>query len=116
MTLHENMYLYLTATTVVLAVIDWQIAVYVFLAGIGWNYLHMGLLRSALVHTRLPGSYRNFEVDDHSYNNKYLQLVDIGEGLHNNHHAYPNKYNQALVAGELDPAGWIVDKFLKKEL
>jgi stearoyl-CoA desaturase (delta-9 desaturase) len=112
MTLHENMYLYLTATTVVLAVIDWQIAVYVFLAGIGWNYLHMGLLRSALVHTRLPGSYRNFEVDDYSYNNKYLQLIDIGEGLHNNHHAYPNKYNQAYMPGEIDPAGWVINKFL----
>jgi len=110
--LHEDLYTILSVITVLLAVIDWRIAVYVFLAGIGWNYLHMGLLRSALVHTRLPGSYRNFDAGDNSYNNKFLQLVDIGEGLHNNHHKYPSKCNQACIPGEVDPAGWIVEKFL----
>ena len=55
---------------------------------------------------------KNFEVDDYSYNNKYLQLIDIGEGLHNNHHAYPNKYDQAYMPGEIDPAGWVINKFL----
>lgn len=109
--LHSNLYKYLIGASLILLLIHWQLAVYIFLAGIGWNYLHMGLVRSALVHIKLPGSYRNFDVDDQSYNNKYLQLVDIGEGLHNNHHAYPNKYNQACVPGELDPAGWIVKKF-----
>jgi len=112
MLLHEKLYWYLFLVSAVLFLYNWQIAVYIFLAGIGWNYLHMGLIRSALVHIKLPKSYKNFDAGDNSYNNKYLQLIDIGEGLHNNHHQYPNKYNQALMPGEFDPAGWIVEKFL----
>jgi stearoyl-CoA desaturase (delta-9 desaturase) len=110
--LHANLYSYLVTTTAILIVIDWRLAVYIFLAGIGWNYLHMGLLRSALVHIKLPGSYRNYDARDDSYNNKYLQVIDIGEGLHNNHHAYPGLYNQACLPGEIDPAGLIIKKFL----
>lgn len=110
--LHEKLYWYLFLITAVLLLCNWQIAVYIFLAGIGWNYLHMGLIRSALVHIKLPGSYKNYKLEDNSYNNKYLQLLDIGEGLHNNHHQYPNRYNQAINPGEFDPAGWIVNKFL----
>lgn len=114
--LHNNLYKYLFIASLILCLIDWRLTVYIFLAGIGWNYLHMGLIRSALVHIKLPGSYQNYDAKDHSYNNKYLQVVDIGEGLHNNHHAYPNKSNQACLPGEFDPAGWIVDKFFKRQI
>jgi stearoyl-CoA desaturase (delta-9 desaturase) len=94
----------------VAALINWKIAVFVILTGPAWNYLHMILFRVWLVHVKLPGSYQNFDAGDHSYNNKFLQVLDIGEGLHNNHHQYPNRYNQAIKPDEFDPAGWLVDR------
>lgn len=105
----------LTVFMLCLLLLDYQILVYIFLAGIGWNYVHMILFRVWLVHYKLPGSYRNFETKDRSYNNKFIQCMDIGEGLHNNHHAYPNRYDQAVQKGEFDPVGFIVRSLLVKE-
>lgn len=103
------------AIIVVTAVISWKVAVFILLAGIAWNYIHMILIRVWLVHVKLPGSYRNFETPDHSWNNRYLQIIDLGEGLHNNHHQYPSQYNQAMRPGEFDPAAWAIDKFIKEK-
>jgi len=90
------------------AAIDWRLAAFAVLTGPAWNYLHMILFRIWLVHVQLPGSYRNFETTDRSWNNKWIQLLDFGEGLHNNHHQYPHRYNQASRPGEFDPAGLII--------
>jgi len=111
---HNNFPYIISGLLILTSLITWKIPVFVILAGIGWNHLHMGLIRTVLVHTKLPGSYRNFNTNDYSWNNKFLQLIDIGEGLHNNHHAYPRKYDQAIEPDEFDPAGWIVKKFLAK--
>lgn len=94
--------------------ISWKFLVFVVWAGIAWNLIHMVLFRTWLVHVKLPGSYRNFETSDKSWNNKIIQIFDWGEGLHNNHHEYPNKYNQAMKPGEFDPVGWVVMKFFAK--
>lgn len=102
-------WLFIFLTYILLAAfVSWKLAVFVILAGPAWNYIHMILLRVWLVHIKLPGSYQNFSAGDRSYNNRFLQLLDIGEGLHNNHHQYPHRYNQAVRPGEFDPAGWIV--------
>lgn len=92
------------------AIIDWRLSVFAVLAGPAWNYLHMILFRVWLAHAQLPGSYRNFETADRSWNNKWIQILDIGEGLHNNHHQFPQRYNQATAPGEFDLAGQIVKK------
>jgi stearoyl-CoA desaturase (delta-9 desaturase) len=99
---------------ILLSIINWKIAVFLLMAGIGWNYLHMGIIRSTLVHCRLPFSYKNFDINDSSWNNKIIQIIDIGEGLHNNHHMYPKKYNQAVKLNEVDPVGWIIKKVFAK--
>jgi stearoyl-CoA desaturase (delta-9 desaturase) len=113
--MHKN-FVYIISTLLLLTfLINWKIPVFVILAGMGWNSLHMGLFRSVLVHTKIPGSYRNFETSDRSWNNKFLQILDIGEGLHNNHHRYPVRYDQAVESHEFDPAGWIVRKLFSKE-
>lgn len=99
----------LIITILVLYIVEWKLVVFLLLAGITWNYLHMIILRVWLVHVKLPCSYRNYKTDDSSYNNKFIQLIDIGEGLHNNHHKFPSKYNQAMRSGEIDPAGILID-------
>jgi stearoyl-CoA desaturase (delta-9 desaturase) len=95
------------------ALISWKVAVFLLLSGIAWNYIHMILFRVWLVHVKLPGSYQTFDTGDHSWNNRYIQILDLGEGLHNNHHQYPNRYDQAVLPGEFDPAAWVIDKFIR---
>lgn len=95
------------------ALLDWRLAVFVVIAGPAWNYLHMIVFRVWLAHTKLPGSYRNNETTDLSWNNKWIQWLDIGEGLHNNHHRYPQRYDQAVQPKEFDPAAWVIDKLIK---
>lgn len=100
---------------IVAAAIDWRLAVFVVAAGPAWNYIHMILFRVWLVHVKLPGSYRNYNTSDRSWNNRWIQLLDIGEGLHNNHHQWPGQCNQATAPGEIDPAAIVIDKFLKSK-
>jgi stearoyl-CoA desaturase (delta-9 desaturase) len=96
---------------IVSAAIDWRLAMFVIMTGPAWNYIHMILLRVWLVHVKLPGSYRNFDTKDQSYNHRLIHAFDLGEGLHNNHHRYPNRYDQAVESGEFDLAGYVVRKF-----
>ena len=60
---------------------------------------------------KLPGSYRNHNTLDNSYNNTVVNWYLLGEGLHNNHHAEPGNYNQAHAPGEFDLGAWIIKKF-----
>lgn len=101
---------------IVAATIDWRLAAFAVLTGPAWNYLHMIVFRVWLVHVQLPGSYRNFETTDKSWNNKWIQLLDIGEGLHNNHHQYPQRYNQATKSKEFDLAGQCVKIFFAGQI
>jgi stearoyl-CoA desaturase (delta-9 desaturase) len=104
-------YLFFIAYVLIFFVINYKLAVFLALAGVGWNYLHMIVFRVWLAHWRILGSYRNFETNDQSYNHQWIHYFDIGEGLHNNHHRYPNRYDQAVKPGEFDLAGIVVRKF-----
>lgn len=46
--------------------------------------------------------YRNFDTNEDSINNRWLSVVTLGEGLHNNHHAAPGSANNALGENEFD--------------
>jgi hypothetical protein len=48
-----------------------------------------------------PGSRRYLTGDD-SRNTLLLALLSLGEGWHNNHHAYPNSTRQGFRPGEID--------------
>jgi stearoyl-CoA desaturase (delta-9 desaturase) len=93
--------------------IDWKITLFLFLAPAGWSVLHGNIITNFISHWKLPGSYRNFDTNDNSYNNKWIQLLQFGEGLHNNHHHNMRDYNQAVRKDEFDLAAWTIDKFFK---
>jgi stearoyl-CoA desaturase (delta-9 desaturase) len=56
--------------------------------------------------------YRNFETDDHSRNNIWVNLFTVGSGLHNNHHADPGNYYCVQKPGEWDVWGLFIKHFL----
>jgi stearoyl-CoA desaturase (delta-9 desaturase) len=57
--------------------------------------------------------YRNYNTDDSTYNSLFWQLITMGEGLHNNHHAKPNLWNTAIKKYEFDIASWFI-RLLRK--
>lgn len=87
--------------------INYTFAIYFILAPVGWN-----LLLSALVtlgcHMKLPFGYRNYDLDDNTHNNLFVQLVILGDALHNNHHKYPNNFDTKTFKFEFDLAGKII--------
>jgi stearoyl-CoA desaturase (delta-9 desaturase) len=70
------------------------------------------LLLNVVSHMRKYG-YRNFELGDESTNVWWLAALTMGEGWHNNHHAYPNSARSGLMKGEID-LSWSVLKFLNQ--
>jgi len=96
--------------------IDWQFSLFFVILPAGFSLFFANLTTNYLSHIKLPGSYRNYETTDHSYNNKWVQAFQGGEGLHNNHHKRPSDYNHAHNKDEWDPAAWTIEQmFIAKE-
>jgi stearoyl-CoA desaturase (delta-9 desaturase) len=51
---------------------------------------------------------RPFETRDESRNNPLVALVGLGEGNHNNHHAFPRSARHGLQRWQLDPTWWLI--------
>lgn len=65
----------------------------------------MGPLHGAIVNwCSHKYGYINFESKDTSTNLMRLDLLMMGEGLHNNHHKFPSRPNFGVKRGELDPS------------
>lgn len=52
--------------------------------------------------------YRNFDTKDGSTNSWIYNIMTLGEGLHNNHHAYPNRWYTAVKWYEIDLLGRVI--------
>ncbi|MBY0407228.1 MAG: fatty acid desaturase, partial [Rickettsiales bacterium] len=89
--------------------------------GAALGFLWGGLTRLFLVHhvtwsinsiCHLWGG-RTYETDDKSRNNWLFGLLALGEGWHNNHHAFPVSARHGLKWWQLD-ISWIVIRALEK--
>jgi len=52
---------------------------------------------------------RPFRSGDHSANNPAVALLSLGEGWHNNHHAFPTSARHGLMWWQFDPS-WLIIK------
>ncbi len=83
-----------------------------FLSGMFWG----GLVRSFLVLNATQSinslghlfGRQPFRSNDRSTNNAFVSLVTLGEGWHNNHHAFPSSAIQGLRWWQLDPQAWCI--------
>lgn len=108
---HRHYYKIWVIIALISASISWKFLFLYTLPLIGFYIIGSGLFVNWLSHTKLPGSYRSFETSDNSYNNKWIHLYTMQEGLHNTHHRYPSRYNQAIDKNEFDFSGWVIEKF-----
>jgi stearoyl-CoA desaturase (delta-9 desaturase) len=112
--IHKNYFLIWIMLSTLAYVIDWKLLVYGLLAPAGWSLLQSNVIGNLFNHLKIPGSYQNFDTKDQSWNNKWVQFFQVGEGLHNNHHYNMKIYNQAMMNGEYDPAAVIIERYFIK--
>jgi stearoyl-CoA desaturase (delta-9 desaturase) len=112
---HQNYYNIWLILFAFSLLVSWKFLFLFTLPLIGLFILSSGLYINVLSHLKLPNSYRTYNTTDNSYNNKWMHLYTLQEGLHNNHHKFPQKYNQAFNKGEFDFSGWMIEKFFDIE-
>jgi stearoyl-CoA desaturase (delta-9 desaturase) len=56
---------------------------------------------------------RPFRTGDNSRNNVLVALLTLGEGWHNNHHAFPTSARHGLTAWQPDPSAWVLVLFTR---
>ena len=56
---------------------------------------------------------RPFRSGDHSANNAAVALLSLGEGWHNNHHAFPTSARHGLFWWQFDPS-WLLIRLMEK--
>lgn len=74
--------------------------------------LYTNTIINILCHSS-PLGYRNFHTPDQSNNSKIIMWLMYGCGLHNNHHANASSYTLKVRPDEIDPLGFIINKFFK---
>lgn len=91
-----------------LALADWQIPVFLISIPSVLSF-HLAGLVNTMCHR---SGDRDFDTDDHSYNNRWVNLITLGSGLHNTHHAHPNRWDNRTREGDIDLPAVIIEKFL----
>lgn len=100
-------------TFLVLTALNWKLSVFC-IAGAGVLHFHIEGAVSTICHLPRYGS-QDFLTNDQSRNIRGLfNIIFLGTGLHNNHHAFPHSYHYAIKKGDFDLAKYIVPLFVKK--
>lgn len=107
--IHDHYYKIWAALTVVTLLINWHITLFLLALPSLIFHVELNVWVNCVGHS---WGYRNFETDDQSRNNQWVQTFSLGEGLHNNHHANAQLYDFAVKRGESDISAWFIDKFL----
>jgi stearoyl-CoA desaturase (delta-9 desaturase) len=88
----------------------WTVAIASLVAGV--ISLNIPLLLNVICHIPRLGS-RNYATDDDSVNVWWMSVLTLGEGWHNNHHAFPNSARAGIKSHEIDLC-WLKLCALKK--
>lgn len=88
----------------------WQVAALNLLAGV--MVLQIPLMLNVICHIPKLG-YKNFATTDDGVNVWWVGLLGLGEGWHNNHHAYPGSARNGMKPLEFD-LSYIVISSLKR--
>lgn len=100
-------------TFLLLLAVDWRFAVFCMM-GAGALHFHVEGAVSTFCH--LPNYGRqDYETGDESRNIRGIfNILVMGTGLHNTHHAFPRSYHYALREGDFDLAKYVLPIFISK--
>jgi sn-1 stearoyl-lipid 9-desaturase len=105
---HKYYFTILVLTYVLLGLIAWQLPVFLISMS-SLITIHSAGLVNSMCHRY---GYRNFKTKDLSTNNTIINILTLGSGLHNNHHADPMNYSNKVKKYEFDFPAWIIKNFL----
>jgi fatty-acid desaturase len=91
-----------------LVLFGWQVALASLIAGL--VALNVPLILNVVCHIPKLG-YRSYKTEDDSVNVGWMAAVCVGEGWHNNHHAFPGSAKAGMLKDEFD-LSWIILKSL----
>jgi stearoyl-CoA desaturase (delta-9 desaturase) len=106
---HKHYYKIILSYIIILALINpiyvsyfYSIPVLYTLFGISWA--------TVIAHVPQLGylSWRTYNTPDYTYNSNFWNIILMGEGYHNTHHACPWLWNNALYKGEWDASAWVI--------
>jgi stearoyl-CoA desaturase (delta-9 desaturase) len=106
---HRHYYKIIFSYVAILALINpiyvgyfYAIPVMYTLFGISWA--------TVIAHVPQLGylSWRTYDTDDYTYNSNFWNVILMGEGYHNTHHACPWLWNNALRKCEWDMSAWVI--------
>ncbi len=92
-----------------LFLIDWRLPIFALSIPSVVSFHLAGLVNSVC---HMTGD-RPYETKDHSYNNKWVNMLTLGSGLHNTHHAQPNSWDNRRSAGDIDLPALIIERIKK---
>jgi len=93
-----------------LFLVNWQLPIFIISIPSVYAF-HSGALLNTVCH--LYGE-RLYETNDKSYNNIWVNLVTLGSGLHNTHHAFPSSWDNRRNKWDMDlPAVFIKHILIK---
>ena len=107
--IHKHYLKLLLGTYFTLALIDWRIAVFLISVPAVVTFHSAGMV-NVLCH---KFGYRLFNTPDHSTNNTWVNILTLGSGLHNTHHAKPGSWTNKEKWWEIDFPGWVIKTFFK---
>ena len=105
--IHHHYFKIYFITYLLIALIDWRIAA--FLISVPSVYaFHCAGVGNVLCHRY---GYRVYDTNDLSTNNTLMNILTMGCGLHNSHHAKPDAYDHRTYKWEIDIHAWIIKNF-----
>ena len=104
-------YMWLIAAVYIsLALICWQIPVFLISIPSVLTFHFAGLVNT-VCHTT---GHKPHDTNDRSHNNRLVNLLTWGSGLHNTHHAFPNRWDNRINPGDIDIPAVIIARFFIK--
>jgi stearoyl-CoA desaturase (delta-9 desaturase) len=100
----EQMFLYkhyfwmIGAVWICLFLINWQLPLFLISLPSVASFHLAGLVNTVCHQT----GYRSYDTKDCSYNNKWVNFITLGSGLHNTHHAEPSSWDNRRLPGDID--------------
>lgn len=91
-----------------LYLVDWQLPIFLISIPSIMSFHFAGLVNTICHHS----GDRDFNTRDHSRNNRWVNLITMGSGLHNTHHAHPDRWDNRTKTGDIDLPAFIIEKFL----
>lgn len=111
-TLHKYYLEFIICVYILCLLIDIKIAIFLISASSVWTFHTSSIVVDILCH---KWGYRNFDTTDNSRNNTLANIIMLGSGLHNNHHANSQSPYYSVKWWEWDLPGILIKYFLIKK-